>query len=103
MKHTPGPWYYESDGDGSPRLRRDQYVVAPDGLGRVCTCEGENAYGDAHLIAGAPELLDALRALQGWVTDLMGPEGTAIPDNHPILTARAAIAKATGAKPRAEG
>jgi len=41
----------------------------------------------------------ALRELTAWATDVMGPEGTPIPDGHPILKARAAI---MGAKNRTD-
>ena len=63
MIHTPGPWYHESDGEGRPRQRRDQYIVAIGGLGRVATChwiEDGHPTDNARLIAAAPELLAAL-------------------------------------------
>ena len=65
-KHTPGPWYFEQDGDG-PKRYWDKYIVAPGGAGRVCTIDTPHASGpeevkaNSSLIAAAPELLEALR------------------------------------------
>ena len=68
IKHTPGTWHDEPCGVMRPNER---LIVAHHGkengielittVGRVF--ETENTQGDAHLIAAAPELLEALRRL----------------------------------------
>ncbi len=89
--HTPGPWYVTG------RLTR--YVEARiDGglIQEVAACgptEADGGYGphqeaNARLIAAAPDLLEALEMLIEF------------PNTGPATsTARAAIAKATGAQP----
>ena len=70
MKHTPGPWHWDSDPvKGDPLDRRRYRVVA---LGRTITqlyytseWSGQ-AEADAKLIAAAPALLESLRAILGW-------------------------------------
>ena len=71
-KHTPGPWVYESEGKNNH-------------LGKFCTEAGELIcdfghdipyegvpgnppdFANAHLIAAAPDLLEALDDLWSWV------------------------------------
>lgn len=60
--------------------------------------DGEEARANAHLIAAAPELLDAL---QWWVERLENPATVSESEATAVMTealykARAAIAKATG-------
>jgi hypothetical protein len=70
MKHTPGPWYWDSDPvKGDPLARRRYRVVA---CGRTITqlyytseLSGQ-AEADAKLVAAAPALLESLRAILGW-------------------------------------
>ena len=102
--HTPGPWHWDSDpvkGDPTGRIR---YRVTT--VGKTITqvyyssYEGglTNAEADAHLIAAAPELLEALQQMLYW-------SESRLPCGDPSLqelvraqaAARAAIAKATGA------
>ncbi len=68
---TTSTWKYESDGDGIPRKRRDQYVVSFDGLRRIATFEwyGEDACKNARLTAKAPELFRSLRAIVSQIKD----------------------------------
>jgi len=84
-KHTPGPWVgYE-----------DRGVYLGDGFKRpifetgcnCCTADTLKA-ADAHLIAAAPEMLEALQYLSG-----LHPRRCNLAE---VTRARAAIAKATG-------
>ena len=66
--HTPGPWDISKIGNNY-----DQFsVYGPDGQNVVNTCEGT---ANAHLIAAAPELLEAAKhaamewRLHGQLTD----------------------------------
>jgi len=87
MKHTPGPWEVawggSFDGTREVFVRRpeDDVAIAADILDP--DTEAPSA-ANARLIAAAPELLEALR---GLVDEQNGP---------PLLSARAAIARATG-------
>ena len=87
--HTPGPWKYEEVGDTGGENPAGVYdVVTADNYRRVCEFVD---FGDARLIAAAPDLLAALeraeRCVRGYTAssqiecDLSG--------------IRAAIAKAT--------
>lgn len=92
--HTPGPWVcfykdkYKEWHVGVP-LSTDSMKLAlfPDG------CPTDNPAADCRLIAAAPELLEALKALMpegdGWYDGTM--------DHMPgVKLARLAIAKAEG-------
>jgi hypothetical protein len=72
MSHTPGPWTSRPFGDSFAVLADDK---------RVCYCYGAfadwskaQADANAHLVAAAPELLDAVgralfhATLRGWAT-----------------------------------
>lgn len=93
--HTPGPWVHYSASKHYPPGSSLNYgsIIWATGVGEVAQTPGlsdvEKDNANARLIAAAPELLEALQALQdGWVA------------NHiPAATwakARAAITKATG-------
>ncbi len=95
--HTPGPWHWDSDpvkGDPYSRIR---YRVTA--LGKTVTqvyyssFEGgpTNAEADARLIAAAPELLQSVRELAGWLIE----GGQAVPRIY-LERARAAITKVEG-------
>ena len=120
--HTPGPWHWDSDAVKNDPYGRVRYRVCT--LGKTITqvyyssFEGglTNADADARLIAAAPDLLEALIGLVGlergteWHemgTHFRCPDcgaTTAKPSdsehnpNCPLIAARAAISKATGAK-----
>ncbi len=86
-KHTPGPWalddesIYAPDGEGWKQVAEiPNWRTNP---GEVLTPE-DNA--NARLIAAAPDLLEALKAILNETGGMGGP----------FTTARAAIAKATG-------
>ncbi len=59
MSHTPGPWKVEDGG----------FVGGPIGFGRVCQTwnkfeeDYRNCEDNTNLIAAAPEMLEALKAL----------------------------------------
>jgi len=85
--HTPGPWFEHSHRQIGPR----------EGI----VCEVWSAHGDAdaigqadanaHLIASAPDLLEALNSSIKFI-EAMTPYGV-----NALKKARAAVAKATGA------
>lgn len=83
--HTPGPWFARKDPNS---LDNDDWCVGtgPENIDKVAVCSA----CDAHLIAAAPDLLDALKELRDWYQEHIG---------LPACAANAAIAKATGAKP----
>ena len=92
-KHTPGPWEAVGNLVRSP-------MVQPQGLSKgVQIAECRDAYflshteeskANAHLIAAAPELLEALQEMVSLVEMVIPFDG---PQQR---KARAAIAKATG-------
>lgn len=94
MTHTPGPWYAVDNGhyidiniaDGlySPSVASvlpSQFLES-----------GDNSKANADLIAAAPDLLEALKAM----LEMYGPRGGDIVWDGPDEYARAAIAKAEG-------
>lgn len=84
-QHTPGPWYATGVHVQSKVLEQDNYV---------CKAEGdtpEQAESNARLIAAAPELLEALKA----ILSLVGNANTTTTELT-LRQARAAIAKAEG-------
>ena len=81
-KHTPGPWHTAGDQGVQIRSQRDQ-------IAKVWTMRGNEWKANARLIASAPELLEALKAVLANSLDSKG-----LADAH--KQARAAIAKATG-------
>jgi hypothetical protein len=92
MSHTPGPWKIERHYDpGYKNISAQKHTA----LAQVVWCmEDEDrspeCEANAHLIAAAPELLDALENL------LKVHEGEGGTQHHAGDMARAAIAKATG-------
>jgi hypothetical protein len=107
MKHTPGPWYADTNGGIWRRKPGDLYengggVAGDKQLATVWkgwVNEGEIGYpleANARLIAAAPDLLEALQDVcarllyRGVSTDAGHPDRTA------LQVARSAIAKATG-------
>lgn len=79
-QHTPGPWIAEGS-----EMNATVWVRGPDGK-RVCSVKRcETDFDNARLIAAAPDLLAALKALLAESNNM-----TAAGD-----MARAAIAKAT--------
>lgn len=87
-KHTPAPWTIQEYGDDdAPAL----VIHKGETENRVCFMATPGSYGDpaiieadAHLIAAAPDMLAALKAV------------VTMRDRGAFEAARAAIAKATG-------
>ncbi|WP_157952786.1 hypothetical protein [Agrobacterium pusense] len=94
VKHTPGPWELVSlSGYGSPFSIRMPYLsnnkdAPPTHYGVQSIRRRE----DAHLIAAAPDLLEALIDCVGRFTEAF----PAAENYEPIQKARAAIARAEG-------
>lgn len=93
-KHTPAPWKVVgvpvTDKNGKRHPDSMRKVVTSSG-GSVM-CNGSNKFANAHLIAAAPELLEALnRARYELVTEKFYPETAPV-----IQVIDAAIAKARG-------
>lgn len=98
MKHTPGPWTVDRAwhiDKGFLRIIRDprleRVAMIPD-----VERELEEALGDAHLIAAAPDLLDALRSIVEHSQEFGGLEDAETMLVRIAEKARAAIAKAEG-------
>ena len=89
-KHTPGPWMFDATlkGDGS---FGGSYIVSNNAK-RTWPLAEVYREDNARLIAAAPDLLEALKAL---VADLKPYMGQGRMDDK-IRNAIAAIAKATG-------
>jgi hypothetical protein len=95
-KHTPGPWHVDEDDRPGMSWNRHIYSSATDHA--VCFMahsggvDAERDKATAHLIAAAPELLDALRAYVREHQNLLEGHSTT-----PTLMAdaEAAIQKAT--------
>jgi hypothetical protein len=95
-KHTPGPWWIETGPDvdlinhvgisADDHSMLAQAVWKMDDDERSPMCEA-----NAHLIAAAPDLLDALQSIVASAED-----GCAAINTRFLITAKAAIAKATG-------
>ena len=109
-QHTPGPWRYDEsapyDGRSKGYIRESvgQEVIGRRNAGRA-VCRVTGVFGDdtmranARLIAAAPDLLDALRALLKAVAGLDAPmvtEHEAERREPALRAARAALAKAEG-------
>lgn len=67
MTHTKGPWPIEQTGDGKRYLIGNGLVEGPNGyeVAEVYSddCDPDEALANAKLIAAAPELLEAVKAL----------------------------------------
>lgn len=102
--HTPGPW------EADVHMGRDGFTIAdmiePSICEMVSSHSPEEVKANAHLIAAAPDLLDALDRL---VEDLIEAHADELDNDHHgdgpsclycrnIARARAAIAKAGGAQ-----
>ena len=88
-KHTPGPWVVRESSCGS--VGTDSILTAL-AFGDDPDCKADDRMvANARLIAAAPELLEALKAI---CDEQDANEGYATPATYDA--ARAAIAKATG-------
>ena len=98
--HTPGPWEVFEENDTTPIKimgRHDVDVNSDTGREihdwpKICTiADTADQWDNAHLIAAAPELLEALKDVIARIDFAGGPDG-----QHAIEKARVAIAKVRG-------
>lgn len=91
-KHTPGPWKVEPEDD--------RFVVGADNqsiYGALARRFDDEAMANAHLIAAAPELLEACKVLLAHAEWIGTPRGYRLKDFDDVFKpAYAAIAKAEG-------
>lgn len=98
-KWTPGPW--RAGGRG--------HIVAPDGRGEVTVCKvgafhdadivefnRDRWTADAHLIAAAPDMAEALDDCIDALRDLGAANSPNMIGHGALVAARAALAKARG-------
>lgn len=99
--YTPGPWEFEPEGkacgpyvtDGNGRTICDLYFLTP-AFGTVVVHSATEARSNAHLIAAAPELLEALEGM----CDMASHSEMEYSERRRIMrAARLAIQKAKGA------
>lgn len=94
VKFTPGQWSFSMDGDSNYAR------IYPHDLGRVDKVKGGDMLAgycgehNAHLIAAAPDMYEALNICLGWLTG--GLDGDWGDNFGPIAVTRAALAKARG-------
>ena len=95
MTHTPGPWvvgYGYADCIMVEQVTKEDFepiaMIEFDELGTTPTLTQE---ANARLIAAAPELLEALRDLERFVSESV----TTASDLHEVRLARKALAQAT--------
>lgn len=103
--HTPGPWeWVERNGEPHVRLRGSEddviYLHSEIGdYGMSCFEYMEISAADARSIAAAPEMLAALKGLEG-ILDTAESNASGNPEweyvSKRVNAARAAILKATG-------
>jgi hypothetical protein len=89
-KHTPGPWKI-----GTPPPNGEQTIGTQSGMMVAVAVTGVNfeqqTIANAKLIAAAPDLLEALQSIVASAED-----GCSAINTRFLITAKAAIAKATG-------
>lgn len=86
-KHTPGPWWASAR---APKHLGSVILISSSAPGVATGVAHAWTEADARLIAAAPELLAALKALDPYLDHIPGGIGGEIDD------ARAAIAQAEG-------
>ena len=91
FKGTPAPWKYTVR-NSNEIMTTFHGVTIGDVYLDITT---SNQKADAHLIAAAPELLEALQGLMKYLVDFYGEDDDFYPE-HPLAVAKAAIAKALG-------
>lgn len=98
MSHTPGPWVVVNDTAIAPawaineRVAKTIAVNLRENEDGSFPEYGECQKADTHLIAAAPDLLDAVEELLIYLADWDDP------DNETCQRARAAVAKAKGGR-----
>lgn len=97
-KHTPGPLDIVTHKDG----RHKEFVIMQtNGMNKVATAPyhhvtKETALANAHIIAAAPDMLDALELMCKQTENMAKLAGVWLDGNVGYIAARAAIAKARG-------
>ena len=97
--HTPGPWHVgpEFDNDGYPEIIIERKTPAGNLVVAVALPGLQGQKSNAHLIAAAPDLLNALSVVLRDVQAVDAEGHLADIELEPAMyQARAAIAKATG-------
>ncbi|HFZ0148215.1 TPA: hypothetical protein ACIJM1_003125 [Klebsiella aerogenes] len=107
FKGTPGKWsfYHNSSSDkkvacieicSSESLHEVAYLQStPPSIGKYEQTSFDKTIANAHLIASAPELLEALQGFYSWFNRIYGDD-LDYHEEHPIAVAKSAIAKALG-------
>jgi len=113
MSHTPGPWELSKPHFGERHIYVSSWhsvdgKKCTSGKQHICVLPYEGKRGaivyhemfnaNASLIAAAPDLLDALEAMLSYTAELNPLQGCDGHDHPAVSQARAAIAKARGAK-----
>ena len=93
-KHTPGPWRYQRDKEGTGFVAHS-YVWGPKVTVHCAGGDLNHAEPDMRLIAAAPDLLDALQLCEGNIASLLASAHPRVYGEW-LTVVRAAIAKATG-------
>ena len=106
--HTPGPWQVEGEAVYANRDPRSRHRNGRACVANICTGDYDEldaeGIANARLIATAPELLEALKALaitleEMWAEkELTAPKFRQCQLGEAVKDARAAIAKAEGGK-----
>lgn len=93
-KHTPGPWRVERHAG----TQNGPFTAIWHGQQRLAVVDGDVALDDPYLMAAAPDLLEACKAMAEAIE---GHERrTGHMQMHPAVEqARAAVANATGGTP----
>lgn len=91
-KHTPGTWTVSNE-ESPLDFQMEVRVMA--GAVQICYFieSDKETIANANLIAAAPDLLEALKAV---LDELVGPDLSGYDVGSPVDKARSAIAKATG-------
>lgn len=87
-KHTPGPWIVIAR-DSSVKVQRDNHNPICDLEADHFSAKDERTLADAHLIAAAPDLLEACHLLFRELSEFCLER-----DSEALRAGRAAIAKA---------
>jgi len=100
VKHTPGRWYAHYDREAGPGW---DYFITAEPLGHMANEIAREVSSEANssLIAAAPDLLEALRALVHVCDDPHGSESgksLAFALGEILPAARAAISRAEGGR-----
>jgi hypothetical protein len=93
MKHTPGPWKVTEDGS----LIHNNHVFCIEGANSELLVYGQVTKADAHLMAAAPDLLEAAKAVMLHFTSTNGvpvDKATISAKSQEVVALAAAIVKA---------